>query len=167
MRVRDAHHPRGMLDTSDLDPVIHVIQSSLTPIFLLTAVASLLGVFTTRLARVSDQVKTLSATVESGGIDDVAIKRRLAFLRHRSHALEIAVILGSIAGACTCGTVLALFLSLLRARATSAILFTLFGAGILATIGALASFLAEVLVATRGIRADVAHKFERMDQTLR
>ena len=154
-----------MLDTSDLDPVIHIIQSSLTPIFLLTAVASLLGVFTTRLARVSDQVKTLAAAVESGGIGDVAVKRRLAFLRRRSHALEIAVILGSIAGACTCATVLALFLSLLRSRATSAILFTLFGAAIFATIGALAAFLAEVLVATRGIRADVAHKFERLDRS--
>ncbi len=155
-----------MLDTSDLDPVIHIIQSSLTPIFLLTAVASLLGVFTTRLARVSDQVKALAATVESGGISDVAVKRRLAYLRRRSHALELAVILGSLAGACTCGTVLSLFLSLLRARATSAIMFTLFGAGILATIGALAAFLVEVLFATRGIRADVAHKFERLDRSL-
>ena len=155
-----------MLDTSDLDPVIHIIQSSLTPIFLLTAVASLLGVFTTRLARVSDQVKALASAVESGGLGDVAVKRRLAFLRRRSHALEIAVILASIAGACTCGTVLSLFLSLLRARATSAILFTLFGAGVLATIGALGAFLAEVLVATRGIRADVAHKFERLDRSL-
>ena len=155
-----------MLDTSDLDPVIHIIQSSLTPIFLLTAVASLLGVFTTRLARVSDQVKALAATVESGGISDIAVKRRLAYLRRRSHALELAVILGSLAGACTCGTVLSLFLSLLRARATSAIMFTLFGAGILATIGALAAFLVEVLFATRGIRADVAHKFERLDRSL-
>ena len=155
-----------MLDTSDLDPVVHIIQSSLTPIFLLTAVASLLGVFTTRLARVSDQVKALAGIVGDSRIGDVAIKRRLAFLRRRSHALEVAVILGSIAGACTCGTVLALFLALLRARATSVILFALFGAAILATIGALGCFLAEVLVATRGIRADVAHKFESIDRSL-
>ena len=82
------------------------------------------------------------------------------------HALEIAVILASIAGACTCGTVLALFLALLRARATSAILFALFGVAVLATIGALGAFLVEVLVATRGIRADVAHKFESIDRSL-
>ena len=155
-----------MLDTTDLDPVIHIIQSSLTPIFLLTAVASLLSVFTTRLARVSDQVKVLADVASDNRMNDVAVKRRLAFLRRRSHALEVAVILGSIAGACTCGTVLALFLALLRARATSAILFVLFGAGILCTIGALGAFLLEVLVATRGIRADVAHKFERIDKGL-
>ena len=155
-----------MLDTTDLDPVIHIIQSSLTPIFLLTAVASLLSVFTTRLARVSDQVKVLADVASDNRMNDVAVKRRLAFLRRRSHALEVAVILGSIAGACTCGTVLALFLALLRARATSAILFVLFGASILCTIGALGAFLLEVLVATRGIRADVAHKFERIDKGL-
>jgi len=155
-----------MLATSDLDPVVHIIQMSLTPIFLLTAVASLLGVFTTRLARVSDQVKALKETFATERAGDIVIKRRLAFLRRRSHALEIAVILGSFAGACTCGTVLALFLRLLRARATSTILFLLFGAAILATIGALAAFLAEVLFASRGIHDDVAHKFASLDRRL-
>lgn len=44
-------------DTTGLDSIVRVIQSSLTSIFLLTAVANLLGVFTTRLARISDQVR--------------------------------------------------------------------------------------------------------------
>ncbi len=155
-----------MLDTSDLDPIVHVIQSSLTPIFLLTAVSSLLSVFTTRLARVSDLVKSLGDVADGNQITDVALRRRLHYLRRRSHALEFAVILGSIAGASTCGTVLALFLALLRARATAALLFILFGIAIICTIGALAAFLAEVLYATRGIRVDVAHKFERLDRSL-
>ena len=155
-----------MLPTSDLDPVVHIIQMSLTPIFLLTAVASLLGVFATRLARVSDQVKALKEGATTETLGDITIKRRLAFLHRRAHALEVAVILGSFSGACTCGTVLALFLSLLRARATSAILFLLFGAAILGTIGALAAFLVEVLFASRGIRADVAHKFQSLDGSL-
>ena len=45
-------------------------------------------------------------------------------------------------------------------------LFALFGIAILCTIGALAAFLAEVLYATRGIRVEVAHKFERLDRGL-
>ena len=155
-----------MLDTSDLAPVIHVIQSSLTPIFLLSAIASLLSVFTTRLARVSDQVKALSDAAGLEHLGDFAVKRRLAFLRHRSHALEFAVILGSFAGACTCATVLALFLSLLRSQATSLILFGLFGIGVLATIGALGAFLVEVMLAARGLRADVDRKVERINQEL-
>ena len=162
-----AEHLPGMLDTtSDLDPVIHVIQLSLTPIFLLSAVGSLLGVFTTRLARVSDLVKSIADALNGDQITDDLARRRLEFLQRRTFALEIAVILGSVAGACTCGTVLALFLALLRAEATAAVLFILFGAAIVCTIGALAAFLAEVLYATRGIRVDVAHKFSRLDRSL-
>lgn len=151
------------LDTTSLASIVRVIQSSLTPIFLLTAVASLLGVFTTRLARVSDQVKDLAAVATVDKAQDQAIRRRLAFPRRRSHALDTAVILGSLAGACTCGTVLALFLGLLRAKATVSLLFVLFGFAILFTIGALSAFLTEVLLASRGIRAEVAQRVKRLD----
>ena len=153
--TRGEHHQPGMLDTTSLDSIVRVIQSSLTPIFLLTAVAGLLGVFTTRLARVSDQVKALADLVTGDSAADRSMMRRLAFLRRRSHALDVAVILGSVAGASTCGTVLALFLGLLRAKATGSLLFLLFGIAILCTIGALGAFLTEVLLASRGIRADV------------
>ena len=154
-----------MLDfgATPLDSIVHVIQSSLTPIFLLTAVASLLGVFTTRLARISDQVKALAEMTAEDEAKDRLIDRRLAFLRKRSHALDVAVILGAFAGACTCGTVLALFLGLLRAKATVSILFVLFGIAILCTIGSLSAFLTEVLLASRGIRADVEARVKRLD----
>ena len=152
------------LDTTSLDSIVKVIQSSLTPIFLLTAVASLLSVFTTRLARISDQVKALTDLETRDEIHDVTIKSRLAYLRRRSHALDVAVILAALAGACTCGTVLALFLGLLRAKATVTLLFLLFGCAVLCTIGALTAFLFEVLIASRGIRARVEQRVERKDR---
>ncbi len=146
-----------MLDTgsSNLDSVVHVIQLSLTPIFLLTAVASLLGVFTTRLARVSDQVKALADKRGGDARPDASVVRRLAYLKRRSLLLDAAVILGAVSGAFTCGTVLTLFLGILRAAATQSILLTLFGLAILCTIGALGAFLFEVLLASRGIRETV------------
>jgi hypothetical protein len=141
------------LPNMNLDDITHVIQTSLTPIFLLSAVATLLGTFTTRLARISDQVNALRA---SSGIDDEAYRdRRLRHLRSRSHALDLAVVLAAVAGACTCVTVLTLFLGALRAKATAALLFVLFGTAICLTIGALVSFLTEMLMASRGIRAEV------------
>ena len=153
-------------DPNSLDAIVRVIQSSLTPIFLLTAIASLLGVFNTRLARISDQVKTLServVTAESDGEARRTVERRLSHLRRRSHMLDAAVILGAMAGACTCGTVLALFLGLLRAKATVSLLFFLFGIAVLCTIGALAAFLTEVLWASRGVRADVDRHVNQLD----
>lgn len=150
-------------DATSLDSIVRVIQSSLTPIFLLTAVASLLSVFTTRLARISDQVHTLAEAKTEDAHEDQMIRRRLAYLRRRTHALDIAVILGAFAGACTCGTVLALFLGLLRAKATVSLLFVLFGVAVIATIGALSAFLTEVMIASRGIRADVDKRVHRME----
>ena len=153
-------------DATSLDAIVRVIQSSLTPIFLLTAIASLLGVFNTRLARISDQVKTLAeraTAAETDGAARATVERRLFYLRRRSHMLDAAVILGALSGACTCGTVLALFLGLLRARATVGLLFFLFGIAILCTIGALAAFLTEVLWASRGVRADVEAHFNQLD----
>jgi CHASE3 domain sensor protein len=151
------------LDPNNLESIVRVIQSSLTPIFLLTAVASLLGVFTTRLARISDQVKALAQLSADGAAQDHAMKRRLAFLRRRIQALDLAVILGALAGGCTCGTVLTLFLGLIRAKATASILLFLFGVAILCTIGALSAFLTEVLLASRGIRVDVERHVNQLD----
>ena len=153
-----------MLETgsSNLDSVVHVIQLSLTPIFLLTAMASLLSVFTTRLARVSDQVKALADRC-GGAKPDVTVLRRLAYLKRRSLLLDGAVILGAVSGAFTCATVLTLFLGILRAAATQSILFTLFGLAILCTIGALGAFLFEVLLASRGIRETVDANVQRVE----
>jgi hypothetical protein len=146
---------------TDLDTIIRVIQTALTPIFLLTAVASLLGVFTTRLARISDQVASLTGPAGRSRDDDPTVMLRLTHLRHRSHALDAAVILGALAGACTSGTALTLFLGALRAKATASLLILLFGSALLCAIGALGAFLYEMLLASRGIRAQVARHEER------
>lgn len=57
-----------MIENGSLDTIVRVIQSSPTPSFL-SAVASLLGVFTTRLTGIADQVKALAeeVTQDEGG----------------------------------------------------------------------------------------------------
>jgi hypothetical protein len=153
-----------MLELPDtgLQSVIHVIQTSLTPIFLLSAVATLLGVFTTRLSRISDQAASLTAATAGNASADSVALIRLRHLRRRSHALDIAVFLAAVAGASTCGTVLALFLGSLRTSALGPVLFGLFGLAICCTIGALSAFLAEMLIAGQGLRAEVTHHEKRL-----
>ncbi len=149
---------------NSLDMVVHIIQISLTPIFLLTAVANLLSVFTTRLARVADQVNVLAdqfGRSEKGA--DTILLIRLATLKRRSLLLDGAVVLAAVSGACTCCTVLTLFLGLLRSAATQTILLGFFGLGILCTVGALAAFLSEVMLASRGIRETMDAKVRRVE----
>src|SRR5947209_1910557 len=81
---------QGLLNPdSSLDLVAHVIQVALTPIFLLSGIATLLNVFATRLARVADLVFQITEAMEQANPDDSAdIARQLLALRRRSLSLD-------------------------------------------------------------------------------
>lgn len=134
-----------MFGSTDLDSAAHVVQLALTPIFLLTGVASLLNVFTTRLGRVADRIDRL-------GRDAVPHPRQLARLRLRSLTLDVAVIMAALAGALTCCAALNLFLGALRNAGTGSILFAFFGAALICTVAALAAFGFETIVSGRSVR---------------
>jgi hypothetical protein len=146
----------GMFSLEDLT---HIIQVALTPVFLLSAIAALLNVFSTRLGRVADRVDEVSAQLESATKDDASrLPAQLKYLQRRSIALDIAVVLATLGGAATSGSALALFVGALRDQTAGSMLFALFGLALLCTIGALAAFLIEVLMAGRGLRAETRRR---------
>ena len=141
-----------MLGLDSVDSVAHVIQVALTPVFLLSGIASLLGVLSTRLARVADRVDALAEQLEAGGpVDSRRLRLRLAYLRRRSHVLDAAVMMGTLGGVATSCAGLLLFVGTLRDRPGVA-LFVAFGLALLFTMGALVAFLIEMLLASRGLR---------------
>ena len=130
-----------------------IVQLALTPVFFLTAVAALLNVFSTRLRRVADHVDRLSD--ELLGADarrSAIIGAQLTYLRRRSRLLDLAVVLATLSGIAICCAAFALFLGILRDKAAAPVLYLLFAAGLLFTIGALSLFLVEMLMASRGLR---------------
>ena len=135
-----------------VESVAHVIQVALTPVFLLSGIASLLSVLSTRLARVADRVDALAEQLEADGpIDRRKLRRRLAYLRRRSHVLDAAVMMGTLGGVATSCAALLLFVGTLRDRPGMS-LFVAFGLALLLTMGALVAFLIEMLLASRGLR---------------
>jgi cytochrome c biogenesis protein CcdA len=141
-----------MLGLDTVESVAHVIQVALTPVFLLSGIASLLGVLSTRLARVADRVDALAEQLEADGpIDRRKLRRRLAYLRRRSHVLDAAVMMGTLGGVATSCAALLLFVGTLRDR-PGVSLFVAFGLALLFTMGALVAFLIEMLLASRGLR---------------
>jgi hypothetical protein len=56
-----------------LDMVAHIIQVALTPVFLLSGIATLLNVFSTRLARVADRVDQITKGLEDTDAGEVAL----------------------------------------------------------------------------------------------
>src|SRR3954452_18945823 len=83
-----------------VDTVAHIIQAALTPVFLLSGIATLLNVFSTRLARVADQVDSVSRSLAmADAAESLLLARRLSKLHLRSVALDTAVILAAVGGA--------------------------------------------------------------------
>jgi hypothetical protein len=152
-----------MLGLDNVDSVAHVIQVALTPVFLLSGVASLLGVLSTRLGRVADRVDSLAERLEAAEpAERSRLQVRLTYLRRRSHVLDAAVMMGALGGVATCFAALLLFVGTLRDQAGIS-LFVAFGFALLFTMGALLAFLVEMLLASRGIRDLAANAAEEGD----
>jgi Protein of unknown function (DUF2721) len=134
-----------------LDNIAHVIQVALTPMFLLTAVGTLLNVFNTRLSRVIDHSEHLADLLRSGPGDDALLKAHLRRLTARTLALDAAIGLLTLAGASTCAAALFLFLGTLRDASSATTQTVLFGAALLATVAALAAFFIDSILAWHGL----------------
>ena len=153
------------LEMTSVDSLTHVIQVALTPVFLLSAIAALLNVFSSWLVRVADQVDLISAKLkELANPDTSELAAQFAHLRRRSVAREMAVVLGTLGATATCGAAFLLFLGALRASATVPMLFALFGLSLLCTILAINAFMVEMLMAGRSLRAEAARKQRTADE---
>jgi hypothetical protein len=134
----------------------HLIQTALTPVFLLSGIGSLLNVFNTRLAKVSDQLRDTAHLLE-GEADPVAVARLMAHLSrltYRHLMLDASIALGAVGGASTCGAAFALFLGSVRDSSIGTLLIVLFVLALGCTVCSLVTFLGDSLLAWRGLRRE-------------
>ena len=123
---------------------------------MLSGDGTLLNLFNTRLARVSDHLEhiTEAAADEDDDQRRATMHRHLVRLHRRTLMLDAAMVLGAVGGAATCGAALALFLGSVRNGAASAWLVVLFGIALLCTMGALAVFIGDSMLAWHGLRLE-------------
>jgi len=146
-----------MLDSvpvSTVENVVRIIQSALTPVFLLAGTAGFLNVIATRLTRISDRVNALT-DIRSRGENEPDLRSQLSYLRKRTIALQSSAILATGAGIFTCLATLGLLGGALGEAFTEQVLFWFFAGAILSLLGALATFLLEILIATRNMLRQV------------
>lgn len=149
----------GAFSGNSPEDVAHIIQVSLAPAFLLSALATLLNTFSTRLARIADKVN--AADRDMGTADDATarvISVRLAFLHRRSTLLDAAVVLACLGAGLVLTSILTLYVGALRDATAASVLFAFFGSALLLTIASISAFLAEILLAGRGVRVEVARQ---------
>jgi hypothetical protein len=142
--------------SQSVEGVAHIIQTALTPVFMLSGIGTLLNLFNTRLARVSDHLRQLSDMLvdENDPSSAHALRRHVVRLHRRMLMLDVSIFLGAIGGASTCGAALVLFLGTVRESAVASALVVLFGIALLCTVAALASFLGDAIFAWHGIRTE-------------
>jgi len=151
----------GAISGNAIEGSAHLIQLALTPVFLLTAIAGFLNVFTGRLARVADRVNALVRARHDGQkLPPQGLSADVASLRRRTLALQGAVLFCGAAGAFTCAATLTIFLGSLGAELTSVLLFLEFGVALLSLLASLGFFVAEMLIATRAMFDEIAHDVE-------
>lgn len=150
-----------MLDAISLQDAAHLIQTALTPVFLLSGIGALLNVFASRLARVADQADavTLASANETAG---EAANDKLLLLRRRALILDVAVVLATAGAAATCLSILALFLFALSNHAIAGILLALFGIAVTCTLGSVLAFGLEMVLSNRAMRRRITFHLPRL-----
>jgi hypothetical protein len=142
-----------MHETSAIGTVAHVIQLAVAPVFLLTAIGTLLSVMTNRLGRIIDRARRLEGRLESAPPESVAGSHALlATLSQRAKLINRAITLSTIAALLVCSVIAILFLGdFLRFTITIPVAF-LFVTAMLSLVVALLSFLREIFIATANLR---------------
>ena len=127
----------------------HGIQLAVAPVFLLTAVATLIGIVGVRLARIIDRARILEERLDANTVADRdAAHREIGLLTRRGHLVNWAVALLTIAAMLISITIVALFLSEISTLHTSLVIPASFLAGLLCFILALLCFLVETRLST-------------------
>jgi uncharacterized protein DUF2721 len=132
--------------------VAHVIQLAIAPVFLLTAVGTILSVLSTRLARVVDRGRILQDRMATcTPADQERAHRELRLLARRRRRVNLAITCGVSAAILVCLLIVVAFVGAFLQANASGVVAALFVLAMLALVGALVTFLSEVFLAVNSV----------------
>lgn len=145
-----------MFPQTNINDITHVIQLAIAPVFLLTAVGSIIGVMVNRLARIVDRIRVLEEMLRDASPEELKKEQdELTLLARRLRLIYLAV---------TCAVFCALFVGLLISVAFIDAIMTinlaklvalLFVCAMLSFIGSLIVFLREIFLAVASTRRTI------------
>ena len=130
-----------------LTDIARVIQLAVAPVFLLTAIATLISAMNTRLGRIVDRRRVIQTRLKES--DQPEARNELAKLARRTRLIYYSIFWAVFAALLVCLVVAGAFLGALIAVNLSRMVATLFIAAMLAIIAALSLFLREIYLAVR------------------
>jgi hypothetical protein len=132
--------------------IVHLIQSAVAPVFLLSGVGVTLGVLTNRLARIIDRARALEKEFDRSGPQADELRTNLKTLARRAHYINTAIALSSVSALFVALVVIFLFASAFVPVDLSVTIAVLFVASMLSLTAAFVAFLIEVRIATASLR---------------
>jgi hypothetical protein len=133
--------------------IAHVIQLSVAPVFLLTAVGTILNVLANRLGRVIDRARVLESRLSGAGEKEQnELHWRLGTLSRRSKLINLAISLCTMCALLVCVTIAILFIGAFWEVDVSVVIGVLFIIAMLALIGGLIGFLREIYIAIASLQ---------------
>jgi hypothetical protein len=143
-----------MFFATQLDTVTHAIQLAVAPVFLLTAVAAMIGTIAGRLARIIDRARLLEDRIEAAapGKSMTAAFEELKKLRARGRLVNVCIALLTFCAILIGLTIMTLFIGETTEAPIQRYATVFFLGGVSCFLLALICFLSETLLATRMLK---------------
>jgi len=138
-----------------LDSVVHFIQLAIAPVFLLTAIGSMLGTMTNRVARIVDRARDLEKRLAGSADASSPEHRELRLLARRARLINMAITFTVLSALLVCVSIGGLFLDAYLQRSLTTLVAWIFGVSLVALIVGLGLFLREIYVATATLRIGI------------
>jgi hypothetical protein len=137
-----------MQDLPVVSDIVHVIQLAVAPVFLLTGVATLLNVLTSRLARIIDRGRVLEEHFHAAGVGETReLRTELAMLSRRAKVVNVAITLGTTSALLVCVVIATLFFGAYFVHDVRGAVAALFILATISLVGCLLTFLREIFLA--------------------
>jgi len=142
------------ITTETVDTISHLVKLSVAPVFLLSAIAGMLGVFTGRLTRIIDRVEKLDKIKENHEKNDpnyqlsAKLSARRAILIKRLSNINLAIFFSTAAGVLVALVIITMFLSQLISFHGSLAISLLFILTMAAMLISLLLFVREIFYTT-------------------
>jgi hypothetical protein len=136
--------------------IAHVIQLAIAPVFLLTAVGTLINTLVHRLGRSVDRRRTLVAEMPAlQGVMAASAEAELTFVRRRVRLVYTAILLAVTAALLICVLIAIAFVDALINADFAQLVAVLFVLAMLALIGSLGLFLREVYLGVNTVACPI------------
>jgi hypothetical protein len=131
----------------------HAIQLSVGPVFLLSGIAGMLAVMTSRLARVVDRARAVEAKLERGDAGDFGhFHAQLATYSRRAKLINRAITFCTVTALLICSVVATMFVGAFLEFDASLTVAILFVSAMTSLFTGLLFFLREIFLATAALR---------------